>query len=72
MRRNKMTADIKTRTIVKENANDAVDSISRVTITAMGAVSGLVGLWAVACVVGAIASNGPAALVTGFVSALVG
>ena len=66
-----MTA-IKTRTFVKENTNEAVDSISRVTVTAMGAVSGLIGLWAVACVVGAIASNGPAAVVTGFFSALVG
>ena len=66
-----MTA-IKTRTIVKENANEAVDSISRITINAMGAVSGLIGLWAVACVVGAIATNGTAALVTGFVSALIG
>ena len=66
-----MTA-IKTRTIVKENTNEAVDSISRVTVTAMGAVSGLIGLWAVACVIGAIATNGPVALVTGFFSALVG
>ena len=66
-----MTAT-KTRTIVKETANEAIDSISKVTITAMASVSGLIGLWAVACVVGAIASNGPAALVSGFVSALIG
>ena len=66
-----MTA-IKTRTIVKESSNAAVDTLSKATITAMGAVSGLIGLWAVACVVGAIATNGPAALVTGFVSALIG
>ena len=64
--------DIKTRTIVKENANEAVDSISRATITAMGAVSGLIGLWAVACVVGAIASNGATAVITGFFAALGG
>jgi hypothetical protein len=62
----------KTKTIVRETANDAVDSISKVTITAMASVSGLIGLWAVACVVGAIATNGPAALVSGFVSALIG
>ena len=64
--------DIKTRTIVKENTNEAVDSISRATITAMGAVSGLIGLWAVACVVGAIASNGAGAVLTGFFAALGG
>ena len=66
-----MTAT-KTRTIVQETANDAIDSISKVTITAMASISSLIGLWAVACVVGAIASNGPAALVSGFVSALIG
>ena len=66
-----MTA-VKTKTIVRETANEAVDSISKLTITAMASVSGLIGLWAVACVAGAIATNGPAALVTGFVSALIG
>ena len=64
--------DIKTRTIVKENANEAVDSISRTTIIGMGVASGLIGLWAVACVVGAIATNGLSGLVTGFFAALGG
>ena len=66
-----MTAT-KTRTIVRENANVAIDTISRVTISSMAAVSGLIGLWAIACIAGAIASNGPVALASGFVSALVG
>ena len=65
-----MTADIKTRTVAKEAANAAVDSASRATITTLGAVSGLIGLWAVACMVGAVITNGPVAVAQGFITAL--
>ena len=65
-----MTADIKTRTVAKENANAAVDTVSRATITGLGAVSGLVGLWAIACMVGAVVTNGPGAVAQGFIIAL--
>ena len=65
-----MTADIKTRTVARESANAAVDTVTRATLTGLGAVSGLVGLWAVACMVGAVVTNGPGAVALGFVSAL--
>ena len=67
-----MNAQVKNTTIAKESSNAAVDSVSRITITAMGAVSGLIGLWAVACIVGAMVSVGPVELVNGFVSAVTG
>ena len=67
-----MNAKIKTTSIAKESSNAAVDSVSRATITAMGVVSGLVGLWALACIAGAISTNGLGGLVTGFVSAVTG
>lgn len=67
-----MTADIRTRNVASETANDVVDSISRTTITIMAAVSALIGTWASASVVGALAGNGPGALARGFGAALFG
>ena len=67
-----MNAKIKTTTIAKESSNVAVDSVSRITITTMGVVSGLVGIWAVACIVSAMVSAGPVGLFTGFISAVTG
>ncbi|MBU0479965.1 MAG: hypothetical protein KKG47_02565 [Proteobacteria bacterium] len=66
-----MNANTKTRTIAKDVSRDAVDTFSRATMIAMGGVSGLVGLWAVACFANALL-NGPAELVRGFVTALTG
>ena len=67
-----MTTKIKSTTIAKESSNAAVDAVSKVTITTMGVVSGLIGLWAVACVVGAFATNGIGDTIRGFVSAVTG
>lgn len=67
-----MSANIKTTTVVKESSNAAVDSISRATITGMAVVSGLVGIWAAACLVSAFVSNGPGAMIRGFISAVSG
>ena len=67
-----MNANIKTNAIAQESSNAAVDSLSRATMMTMAGVSGLVGLWAVSCLVGAIVTNGPLGLIQGFVSALIG
>ena len=67
-----MDANIKTNAIAKDSSNAAVDSLSRATMMTMAGVSGLVGLWATACLVGAIVTNGPLGLVNGFVSAILG
>jgi hypothetical protein len=67
-----MTATSKTRTGANTNSASGIDTLSRVSLISMGVASGLIGLWAAACVVGAVVSNGPAAMVRGFFSALVG
>jgi hypothetical protein len=67
-----MNANIKTNAIAKESSNAAIDSLSKATMMTMAGVSGLVGLWATACMVGAIITNGPLGVVNGFVSALLG
>lgn len=67
-----MNATIKTNTATTVNSASAIDSLSRASLISMGALSGLIGLWAAACVVGAVATNGIGGLVSGFVSALVG
>jgi hypothetical protein len=65
-----MTATIKTRTNVA--TGNAIDTLSRASLISMGAVSGLIGLWAVACMIGAIATNGLGQVAGGFISALIG
>jgi hypothetical protein len=65
-----MTATIKTRANVA--TGNAIDTLSRASLISMGAVSGLIGLWAVACMVGAVMTNGIGQVATGFFSALVG
>ncbi len=67
-----MNATIKTNTATTVNNVSAIDSLSRTSLIAMSVVSGLIGLWAAACVVGAVATNGIGGLVSGFVSALIG
>ena len=67
-----MNANIKTRTQAKDSSRDAVDSLSRASLIAMGGVSGLDGLWAVACFASALLQNGPVEMVKGFVTAMMG
>jgi len=65
-----MTATIKTRTNVA--TGNAIDTLSRASLISMGGISALVGLWAAACLVGAVMTNGIGQVATGFFSALVG
>jgi hypothetical protein len=67
-----MTATIKTNSASKVNSASGIDTLSRASLISMGVVSGLIGLWAAACVVGALMTNGVGAVVSGFFSALVG
>ncbi len=67
-----MNANIKTRSKAKDSSRDAVDSLSRTSLIAMGGVSGLVGLWAAACFASALFQNGPVEMVKGFVTAMMG
>ncbi len=67
-----MTATIKTHSAANSNSASSVDTLSRASLITMGAVSGLIGPWAAACMVGALASHGLGGVATGFISALVG
>jgi hypothetical protein len=67
-----MTATIKTATSANVNTISGIDTLSSASLVSMGVASGLIGLWATACVVGAVMSNGAGAVVSGFFSALVG
>ncbi len=67
-----MNTNIKTRSQVKDSSRDAIDSLSRTSIVAMGGISALVGLWAVACFASALLQTGPAEMARGLVTALTG
>ncbi|NTV14752.1 MAG: hypothetical protein HGA96_12610 [Desulfobulbaceae bacterium] len=67
-----MTATIKTNSAANSNTASGIDTLSRASLINMGTVSGLIGLWAVACMVGALASHGLGGIATGFVSAPIG
>lgn len=67
-----MNATIKTQSAAKVNTTSGVDTLSRVSLISMGVASALIGLWAVACMVGAVMSNGLGGVVSGFFSALAG
>ena len=53
-----MTTSIKSQSKSRETSKAAVDSVSRGSIVTMGVASALVGLWAVACLVSAMAGSG--------------
>ncbi|HSH12894.1 MAG TPA: hypothetical protein VLA15_04070 [Desulfurivibrionaceae bacterium] len=67
-----MTANIKNRSTSKVNTASGIDTLSRVSLISMGVVSALIGIWAVASIIGAVMTNGVGGVVSGFFSALVG
>ena len=67
-----MTTTIKTQSKTTESTNTAVDSVSRSSIITMGVASGLVGLWAVACLISAMVDSGPIEMIRSWFSAVLG
>jgi hypothetical protein len=67
-----MTTTIKTKSKVTESSNTAVDSVSRSSIITMGVASGLVGLWAVACLISAMVDSGPIEMIRNWFGAVLG
>ena len=60
----------RSQTNVKANASN---ELAKVGVRTIGITAGLIGCWATACLVaGVISSGGPVALVTNFVSAVIG
>ncbi len=57
----------------KESTQAGIDSISKGSLAVLAVATALIGLWAVACFVGAsISSGSPLAMVKGWFSALIG
>ena len=67
-----MTTNIKTQSKATGSTNTAVDSVSRSSIITMGVASGLVGLWAVACLISAMVDSGPIELIKNWFGAVLG
>ncbi|OGR00659.1 MAG: hypothetical protein A2511_05300 [Deltaproteobacteria bacterium RIFOXYD12_FULL_50_9] len=63
-----MTAT-KTTTLVTTQVG--IDTVTKASITIMGATSALIGLWAVGCMISAMISVGPISLVKAWFTALV-
>ena len=61
-----------TRIQTRTQTQAGLDSVSKGSVAAMGGISALIGLWAVACFAGAMVSSGPLGLVKGWVSAVTG
>jgi len=60
------------RTKVAVKTESAVDSISKLSMGVLATVSAVGGFWAIACLVGAFVSSGPAEVLKGFVTAVAG
>jgi len=67
---NNTTLKVKNRTQVRTATGTASSVVAGQALGTVGVASGLIGLWAVACMVGAVVTQGPLALVTGWFSAM--
>ena len=67
-----MKANIKTRTQTTDRSKSSVDSLSRVSVIAMGGVSALIGIWALAAFASALFQTGPVEMIKGFFTAMMG
>ncbi len=78
MRTRQLSSTVKTRT--KEHLNsgseaiESLDEVSKTTLSVMTGISGMIGIWAVACLIGAAANlgNGPLQLAQSWFSAVTG
>lgn len=65
------------KTTSKENtrntvAHDDLNQAGKVGLVAITTLSGLIGTWGVACMIGAFATNGIGGVISGFLSAITG
>ncbi len=61
---------VKDRTQVKDSAGAASSVFAGQAVGTVGIVSGLVGIWAISCMVSAVISAGPLGLITGWFSSV--
>ena len=67
-----MTTTIQNTKVASNVHTDTASSIEKMTMSLMGGSSILIGLWAAACFVGALAQSGPIGLFKGYVAAISG
>ena len=66
------TTTIKSRAREIESVQAGIDAFTKGSIISMGVVSGAAGLWAVACLISAVAGSGLTAVTQGLFTALTG
>jgi hypothetical protein len=55
-----------------ETKTDVAHETSKFTIGAVMTLAGMIGIWAMACLIGGLASGGIGGLIKGFISAILG
>ncbi|WP_028318200.1 hypothetical protein [Desulfobulbus elongatus] len=55
-----------------ETKTDVAHETSRFTVRAVMAMAGAIGIWALACLIGGLASGGIGNLIRGYISTIVG
>jgi len=61
---------VKERAQVNDNAGEASSVLAGQAVSTVAVVSGLIGIWAVSCMVSAIVSSGPIGLFSGWISSV--
>ena len=66
-----MNTTTNNKTAAIATAQAGIDIVSKVSIGMMAAFSGLIGLWAVGCMISALVSTGPLGMARGWFSAVI-
>ncbi len=68
-----MKTNTRTDNVTGSIANDSTNEISKVAVSAIGISAGVIGVWAVACIIAGISSSsGPVDLFTNLFKAITG
>ena len=55
-----------------ETSTDVAQETSRFSVSVIMTMAGIIGIWAISCLIGGLASGGFSALIRGFVTAITG
>ena len=55
-----------------ETSTDVAQETSRFSVSVIMTMAGIIGIWAISCLIGGLASGGFSALIKGFVTAITG
>ncbi|MBU1640467.1 MAG: hypothetical protein KKG53_08280 [Proteobacteria bacterium] len=68
----KETTKTQTQATTTRNAQEDINQASKAGILMVTTMAGLIGAWGLACMVGALMTNGIGGVVTGYLSAITG